>query len=94
MLFRSSERLEQAGLTCNKNTVPFDDEKPHITSGVRLSSAVGTTRGFGCGEFTRIGQWIADVLDELARGDATDVCRATRENTFALCAEFPIYRHA
>lgn len=90
----ASERLEQAGLTCNKNTVPFDDEKPHITSGVRLSSAVGTTRGFGCGEFTRIGQWIADVLDELARGDATDVCRATRENTFALCAEFPIYRHA
>lgn len=87
----ASERLEQAGLTCNKNAVPFDTEKPAITSGLRLSSAVGTTRGFAAPEFSHIGHWIADVLDELAAGDGLDVCRATRAQSADLCARFPIY---
>jgi glycine hydroxymethyltransferase len=90
----ASDRLEQAGLTCNKNAVPFDTEKPGVTSGLRLSSAVGTTRGFGVGEFALIGQWIADVIDELAGGNSIDVCRAVGEKTGALCAEFPIYPRA
>jgi glycine hydroxymethyltransferase len=91
---RASDRLEQAGLTCNKNAVPFDTEKPGVTSGLRVSSAVGTTRGFGVSEFALIGQWIADVLDELAAGDCMDVCRVTRQKAGALCVNFPIYPSA
>ena len=91
---RASDRLEQAGLTCNKNAVPFDTEKSAVTSGLRLSSAVGTTRGFGTEQFALIGQWIADVLDELAVGDSLEVCRATRKKAGALCANFPIYPQA
>jgi glycine hydroxymethyltransferase len=87
----ASDRLEKAGLTCNKNAIPFDSEKPTVTSGLRISSAVGTTRGFGPAQFARIGQWIADVLEELATGDCQDVCRATQRKVRALCAEFPIY---
>jgi glycine hydroxymethyltransferase len=88
---RASDRLEQAGLTCNKNAVPFESRKPTVTSGLRVSSAVGTTRGFGPAEFASIGHWMADVLDELAVGDALDVCRATRQKVGSLCAQFPIY---
>ncbi len=88
---QASDRLEQAGLTCNKNAVPFESRKPTVTSGLRVSSAVGTTRGFGPAEFASIGQWTADVLDELAAGDTVDVCRATGRKVASLCAEFPIY---
>ncbi|GMQ75858.1 MAG: serine hydroxymethyltransferase [Gammaproteobacteria bacterium] len=88
---QASDRLEQAGLTCNKNAVPFDSEKPTVTSGLRVSSAVGTTRGFGPAEFAGIGHWMADVLDELALGNGLDVCRATRQKVGSLCAQFPIY---
>jgi glycine hydroxymethyltransferase len=88
---QASDRLEQAGLTCNKNAVPFDSEKPTVTSGLRISSAVGTTRGFGPAEFADIGAWIADVLDELAAVDSLEACRATREKAAGLCAKFPIY---
>jgi glycine hydroxymethyltransferase len=88
---RASDRLEQAGLTCNKNVVPFDDQKPTVTSGLRISSAVGTTRGFDQAAFAHIGEWIARVLDELAAGDAVQVCQATRQKVSGLCAEFPIY---
>jgi glycine hydroxymethyltransferase len=88
---QASDKLERAGLTCNKNLIPFDDESPGVTSGLRLSSAVGTTRGFGPAEFASIGQWIADVLDELSTGDGEDICRTTRQKVVSLCAEFPIY---
>jgi glycine hydroxymethyltransferase len=91
---QASDRLEQAGLTCNKNAVPFDDQKPTVTSGLRISSAVGTTRGFDRAEFVQIGRWIAQVLDELVAGDAVQVCRATRQKVSSLCAEFPIYTRA
>ena len=91
---QASDRLEQAGLTCNKNAVPFDDQKPTVTSGLRISSAVGTTRGFDRAAFVQIGRWIAQVLDELVAGDAVQVCRATRQKVSSLCAEFPIYTRA
>jgi glycine hydroxymethyltransferase len=88
----ASDRLEQAGLTCNKNAVPFDTEKPTITSGLRLSSAVGTTRGFATGEFIEIGNLIADVLDEPAGSSPSSaVCQATRARVHELCEAFPIY---
>ena len=62
----TEKALGRAHITCNKNGVPFDPEKPTVTSGVRLGSPAGTTRGFGAPEFTQIGQWIAEVADGLA----------------------------
>jgi len=85
--------LEAAGMTCNKNGIPFDPEKPTITSGVRLGSPAATTRGFGEAEFRQIGEMIVEVLDGLASGsnDNSAVEAATREKVGELCARFPIY---
>lgn len=86
--------LESAGLTCNKNGIPFDNEKPTITSGIRLGSPAGTTRGFGEKEFAKIGHLIADVLDAAALGDQANldkVVKATKAEVLALCKAFPIY---
>ncbi len=85
--------LERAGFTCNKNGIPFDDEKPTITSGVRLGTSAGTTRGFGETEFRRIGQLILEVLNGLRAnpdGDAFVEARV-RVEVSMLCKEFPIY---
>jgi glycine hydroxymethyltransferase len=86
--------LHRAGITCNKNGVPNDPEKPTVTSGVRLGTPAGTTRGFGVEEFRLVGELIGDVLDALERnpdGDA-QVENAVRERVEALCGRFPIYR--
>ncbi|GAB4187377.1 MAG: serine hydroxymethyltransferase [Thalassobaculales bacterium] len=83
--------LERAGLTCNKNGIPFDPEKPTVTSGVRLGTPAGTTRGFGAAEFRQVGQMIGQVLDALARNDNGTVETAVREQVRALCGRFPIY---
>ena len=66
----AEESLERAGLTCNKNAIPFDPEKPFITSGIRLGTPAGTTRGFGTDEFRQIGELIGEVLDGLAASPA------------------------
>ncbi len=85
--------LERAGITCNKNGVPFDPEKPTVTSGVRLGSPAATTRGFGEAEFSRVGDLIGDVLDGLAASpdDNGAAEAAARAEVRALCARFPIY---
>jgi glycine hydroxymethyltransferase len=85
--------LEAAGITCNKNGIPFDPEKPTITSGVRLGSPASTTRGFGTEEFTQIGDMIVEVLDGLAasNGDNSTVEAAVRIRIGELCARFPVY---
>lgn len=84
--------LEAAGVTCNKNGVPFDPEKPTVTSGIRVGSPACTTRGFGLAEFREVGVLAAEVLDGLARGgDNADVEAAVRRKTMALTARFPIY---
>lgn len=85
--------LEAAGMTCNKNGIPFDPEKPTITSGVRLGSPAATTRGFGEAEFRQIGEMIVEVLDGLASGsnDNSAVEAAIRQKVGELCARFPIY---
>ena len=86
--------LERAGITCNKNGVPFDPEKPMVTSGIRLGTSAGTTRGFGVAEFRDIGHMISDVLDGLAAhgGEANgEVESATLAKVRAMCARFPIY---
>jgi glycine hydroxymethyltransferase len=85
--------LERAGITCNKNGIPFDPEKPTVTSGVRLGSPAGTTRGFGQAEFRLIGELIAEVLDGLkANGENNAAVEAgVRGKVKALCAAFPVY---
>ena len=86
--------LENAGITCNKNGVPFDPEKPMVTSGVRLGTPAGTTRGFGTEEFRQVGYLIGDVLDGLAsnRNDNSDIEAEVRGKVRELCRAFPIYR--
>ncbi|PZN92729.1 MAG: serine hydroxymethyltransferase [Alphaproteobacteria bacterium] len=94
----ADEALERAGITCNKNGVPFDPLPPTKTSGIRVGSPAGTTRGFGQSEFAAIGDMIADVLDGLAaNGDGqghlgnAEVEKAVNVRVRALCARFPIY---
>jgi glycine hydroxymethyltransferase len=85
--------LERAGLTCNKNGIPFDPEKPTVTSGVRLGSPAATTRGFGATEFAEVGRMIVEVLDGLARNpdDNGATERAVRKRVGELCRRFPVY---
>ncbi|MFQ5772885.1 MAG: serine hydroxymethyltransferase [Kiloniellaceae bacterium] len=89
----ASASLDRAGITCNKNAVPFDPEKPTVTSGLRLGVSAATTRGFGAEEFRVVGGLIADVLDGLARdpSDNGAVEAATYERVRALTRRFPIY---
>ncbi len=86
--------LERAGMTCNKNGIPFDPEKPTITSGVRLGSPAATSRGFGVEEFVQVGNLIGDVLDGLAASpDDNSAAEAkARATVRALCQRFPIYQ--
>jgi glycine hydroxymethyltransferase len=90
----AEKTLEAAGLTCNKNSIPFDLEKPTVTSGIRLGSPAGTTRGFKEAEFRKIGNLIADVLDAIASNDENNlekVVKSTLEEVSKLCKAFPIY---
>ncbi|MGH1420001.1 MAG: serine hydroxymethyltransferase [Hyphomicrobiaceae bacterium] len=90
----SEEALGRAHITCNKNGVPFDPEKPMVTSGIRLGTPAGTTRGFGVSEFQDIGRMIADVLEGLAangvEGNAA-VEEKIKAEAIELCKRFPIY---
>lgn len=90
----ADEALEEAGITCNKNAVPFDPEKPFVTSGIRLGTPAGTTRGFGAVEWKEIGSLILEVLDGLvangAEGNAS-VEAAVKDKVKNLCGRFPIY---
>jgi glycine hydroxymethyltransferase len=89
----AEESLGRAHLTCNKNGVPFDPEKPTVTSGVRLGTPAGTTRGFGVAEFRQVGELIGDVLDGLV-ASPNDNARAeakARDAVLDLCRRFPIY---
>jgi len=85
--------LERAGITCNKNGIPFDSEKPTITSGIRLGTPAGTTRGFGEAEFRHIGALILRVFDGLAAqpDGSAEIERRVRDEVEALCERFPIY---
>ena len=90
----TEKALGRAHITCNKNGVPFDPEKPTVTSGIRLGSPAGTTRGFGEAEFRQIADWIIEVVDGLAangeEGNA-EVEDKVRAEVAALCARFPLY---
>ncbi|MGH6960032.1 MAG: serine hydroxymethyltransferase, partial [Dongiaceae bacterium] len=88
----ASDSLERAGITCNKNGIPFDPEKPTITSGIRLGTPAITTRGFGPAECRQLGQMIVRVLDGLAANDNGAVEPAVRKDVRELCRRFPIYQ--
>ncbi len=87
--------LERAHITCNKNAIPFDPEKPFVTSGLRVGSPAATTRGFGIDEFTRVGELMVEVLDGLAaNADDNGVVEArVRDTVTDLCGRFPIYQY-
>lgn len=90
----AEESLERAGITCNKNGIPFDIEKPMVTSGIRLGTPAGTSRGFGNEEFILIGQWIGDVLDGLVANpeDNSAAEQKALDQVRILCKKFPLYR--
>jgi len=87
--------LGRANITCNKNGIPFDPEKPFVTSGIRLGTPAGTTRGFGQAEFREIGAMIARVLDGLRQagpdGDNSGIEDAVKKDVIALTGRFPMY---
>jgi glycine hydroxymethyltransferase len=84
--------LERAGITTNKNGIPFDPLPPVQTSGLRVGSPAGTTRGFGPAEFRQIGKWMGEVLDGVAAGgDNTAVEAKVRSEVLQLTQRFPIY---
>ncbi len=92
---RAEAALGRAHITCNKNGIPFDPEKPFVTSGVRLGTPAGTTRGFGVAEFREIGKMIAEVLDGLKAANSDEgnaaVEAAVKAKVEAMCARFPLY---
>lgn len=83
--------LGEANITCNKNAIPFDPMPPKITSGIRVGTPAGTTRGFKEAEFEQIANWICDIIDALQQGDAQKAIADTKEKVIALCQRFPIY---
>ena len=90
---KAEDILEEANLTCNKNAIPFDPEKPFVTSGIRLGTPAGTSRGFGPKEFRQIGNLISDVLDAINSSEENleRVIKRVRNEVILLCDRFPIY---
>jgi len=91
----SEKALVRAGLTCNKNGIPFDPEKPFVTSGIRLGTPACTTRGFGVAEFKQVGALISEVLNAVAQssdGSAPLVEASVKERVKQLTSRFPIYQ--
>jgi glycine hydroxymethyltransferase len=87
----TEEALERANLTCNKNAIPFDPQKPFVTSGIRLGTSAGTTRGFGEKEFIEIGNLIGDIIDGLGNNqNIEELTKVTKEKVINLCKNFPL----
>ncbi|MBT5434645.1 MAG: serine hydroxymethyltransferase [Rhodospirillaceae bacterium] len=89
----ADKSLDRARITCNKNAIPFDPEKPMVTSGIRLGTPAGTTRGFGVAEFRQVAELIVEVLDGLATNqeDNSKVEQVVAEKVLELCHRFPVY---
>ncbi len=87
-----AKTLENANITCNKNAIPFDPQPPKVTSGIRVGTPAGTTRGFGTKEFEQIGNWIGDIVDAMSAGYAEETVAKVKQQVIALCAKFPIYK--
>ena len=87
-----AEVLETAHITCNKNAIPYDPQPPKITSGIRVGTPAGTTRGFKEKEFEQIAGWICDIIDAMAAGNAENKVAEVKAKVLELCAAFPIYQ--
>ncbi len=87
-----AEVLETAHITCNKNAIPYDPQPPKITSGIRVGTPAGTTRGFKEKEFEQIAGWICDIIDAMAAGNAENKVAEVKAKVLELCAVFPIYQ--
>jgi glycine hydroxymethyltransferase len=88
--------LERAHITCNKNGIPFDPEKPTVTSGIRVGTPAGTTRGFGIAEFRAVGEMITELLDVLSQKGAEEdslIESAVKDKVKVLISRFPIYQN-
>ena len=85
--------LDNAGITCNKNSVPFDEKSPFITSGIRLGTAAGTTRGFKENEFSYIGNLIDEVIKSLNKNEKVikNTAESVKKRVLDLCNKFPLY---
>ena len=86
-----TQALEDAHITCNKNAIPFDPMPPKVTSGIRVGTPAGTTRGFKEQEFEQVADWIGDIVDALASKNAEETIKRVRDEVIALCKRFPIY---
>ena len=87
----AEQALDRAGITCNKNGIPFDPEKPMITSGIRLGTPACTTRGFGTAEFAQVADLIVEMLDVIGKPGEESVTAAVRRKVNTLCEAFPLY---
>lgn len=87
-----AEVLETAHITCNKNAIPYDPQPPKVTSGIRVGTPAGTTRGFKEKEFEQIAGWICDIIDAMAAGNAENKVAEVKAKVLELCAAFPIYQ--
>ncbi len=91
----AAESLSRANITCNKNGIPFDNESPMVTSGIRLGSQAATTRGFGLKEFQKVGDLITKTIQGLSENpdDNSKIENEVRKEVVSLCSNFPIYKH-
>jgi len=89
----AEKSLENSAITCNKNAIPFDPERPTVTSGIRLGTPACTTRGFGLAEFNKVADLIGDVFDGLVLNPENNQIaeRIVKQEVLALCQQFPIY---
>ena len=93
---KAEKILEEVGLACNKNAIPYDPNPPKVTSGLRFGTAAATTRGFNQKDFKQVGNMIADILDSLllSENERQDVFNKTRKDVIELCSKYPIYDEA
>jgi len=87
----AEKALAAGNIVCNKNSIPYDTEKPTVTSGIRLGTPATTTRGFHEGEFDLIGKWIIEIIDSVSKGTQEKVTSRIRKDVLDLCKDFPIY---
>ena len=93
---QAEKLLEEVGIACNKNAIPYDPNPPKITSGLRFGSPAATSRGFNTDDFKNVGNMIADVLDSLllSENERIKICESTKKKVLEICSNYPIYNKA
>ena len=93
---KAEKLLEEAGIACNKNAIPYDPQPPKITSGLRFGTPAATSRGFNESDFDKVGNIIADVLDSLLLDEEkrSTIIQEARKSVIELCSKYPIYKEA